>query len=146
MPQFKFCFQLRKQNVCCCSCLLSAMIRIISSLHEVKTDSTPPPYFVPLVTWWYELSFPADKSFCHIVPLSFIMPSYDLSQLDMVCKVWEVCVFVHLSSCWMLSDVCSRRLNLICMLLLNTWSDYCTCIFMKHWKKQPVSNILKSRS
>lgn len=94
-------------------------------------DELPPPSSF-LCAFTSVNHFPPDKSFftlflfCHF-PCLFL---YDLFQLEMVCIVWEVCVFAHLPSYWMLLVDCSRLL--IVLYWLSTVSNYCTGINIQH--------------
>lgn len=116
MPQFKFCFHLESK--------MSAIAPASSlpwsgpSPHcmRLRQKPLPPssPFFVPkpqLFTWWYEFSFSPDKSpFFHMISFHYLSSLLMiLFELEMVCIVWEVCVFAHLPSYWMLSDDCSRQ-------------------------------------
>lgn len=105
-------------------------------LHIAWGWDETPPFFVPLpqlFTWWYEFFLSSRQILFHIVFFPpFIMPSSGLFQLEMVCIVWEVCVFAHLPSYWMLSDDWSRLLDVVLMLSLSTVGCYCTDISIKH--------------
>lgn len=60
-----------------------------------------------------------DKSFFHMVSFRHLSCLFMiLFQLEMVCIVWEVCVFAHLPSYWMLFGDCSRLLPVI---LCSQW-------------------------
>lgn len=77
------------------------------SPHCMRLRWTPSPHPTLCLYLSYSLNdmsflFSSRQILFHIVSLSFIMPFYDLFQLEMVCTVWEVCVFVHLPSYWML--------------------------------------------
>lgn len=114
MPQFKFCFHLESKMSAAAPA--SSLPWSGPSPHCMRLRRTPPPSFCAF-TWvlylmiWVFFFSPPDKSFSTLF-LSIIYHAffYDLFELEMVCIVWEVCVFAHLPSFRMLSDDCSRLL------------------------------------
>lgn len=97
--------------------------------YTLPPHPTPPHPALPLLCastsviyfmiWFFFLS-PTDKIIFHIFFSLSIMPSYGLFELEMVCIVWEVCVFVHLPSYWMLWDDCSRLSDVKFILSFST--------------------------
>lgn len=135
MPQFKFCFHLESKMSAAAAAPASSLPWSGPSPHCMRLRRNP-PFFVPLpqlLTWWYEFSFPPDKSFFTLFSFHHSSCLFMIYfNFEMVCIVWEVCVFAHLPSYWMLSDDWSRLLDVVLMLSLSTVGYYCTDISVKH--------------
>lgn len=140
MPQFKFCFHLESKMSAAAPA--SSLPWSGPSLHCMRLRRNPPPFFVPLpqlFTWWYGFCFSSRQipfhivSFFHLSCLSMIF----FFQLEMVCIVWEVCVFAHLPSYWMLLDDCSRLSDVIYALI-----EYSRLSLYRHQHKAQGKNML----
>lgn len=135
MPQFKFCFHLESKMSAAAPASSLPWSGTISTLHEVETK----PLFLCAFTSLDDMSFIflQTNPFLHCFFLSFIMPFYDLFQLEMVCIVWEVCVFAHLPSYWMLSDDCSRFLEILFAVI-----EYSMLLLYQYQHKPQGNNML----
>lgn len=107
MPQFKFCFHLESKMSAAAAAAFPPC-HDQDHLHIAWGWDNPSPLlsFVPLLqlfTLRWASFTPDESPFLHRFFPSSIMPFYDSFQLEMVCIVWEVCVFAHLPSYWMLS-------------------------------------------
>lgn len=116
MPQFKFCFHLESKMSAAAAAPASSPPRPGPSPHCMWLRWTPSlPSFNYLLGDMTLLS-----SFEQTPPPFFSYDSFAIDHAFLMvyftsrwfCFVWEVCVFVHLPSCGMLSDVCSRLLTL----------------------------------
>lgn len=134
MPQFKFCFHLESKMSAAAPA--SSLPWSGPSPHCMRLRRNPPLSLCLYLTWWYEFSFPPDKSFSPLFFFPVIHHAFLWFQLEMVCIVWEVCVFAHLPSYWMLSDDCSRFLEFIFAVI-----EYSMLLLYRHQHK-PQGNML----
>lgn len=140
MPQFKFCFHLESKMSA--AALAFSLPWSGPSSHCMRLRRNPPPH-PSLLSLCLYLSYSLDdmnflflqkNPFFPTLFLSVIYHAffYDLFQLEMVCIVWEVCVFAHLPSYWMLSDDCSRLSDVRMTPSLRTVVQHLIRIRIKH--------------
>ncbi len=140
MPQFKFCFHLESKMSAAAPA--SSLPWSGPPPHCMRLRRNPP---LPSLSLCLSLSYSLDamsflflqtNPFPHCFFPSFII-YHDLFHLEMICFVWEICVFAHLPSCWMLLNDCSRLLDL---LTLSPVDDYRTG---DQHKAQSIDMLLK---